>query len=144
MFMRARSSLITTDAAPLDAAVDTALDAIEPDATVVELDAASAITTDAGPRITRPDAAGTTPPVADAAPVVVKGTATLKVGANPWGEVLVDGTPRGRTPLELTLPAGRHVVEVVFKGEDPPRTSKKTIDLKPNETETVEADFTKP
>lgn len=139
MFLRARTSLATAPDAGIvtDASLDAAPDA--PTDAPLDIDAATAVLVDAGARV-RPDAS--IAPV-DAAPAI-KGTATLKVGANPWGEVLVDGTPRGRTPLELTLPAGKHVVEVVFKGEDPPRTSKKTVELSPNETETVEADFTKP
>jgi len=34
-------------------------------------------------------------------------------------EVSIDGVPRGRTPLSLALPAGRHLVRVVSKGREP-------------------------
>ena len=34
-------------------------------------------------------------------------------------EVSVDGIPRGRTPLSLALPAGRHLVRVSSKGHEP-------------------------
>ena len=47
------------------------------------------------------------------------------------------------TPIETTLPAGKHVIEVIYKGEDPPRTHKQNVDLSNGETETVVADFTK-
>jgi hypothetical protein len=147
MFMRSRGAVVVdaamavqSDAAP--AVVDAPPDAPDIDASLAdaaELDAGPS--RDAGPR-TKPDASIATTPV-DAAPVV-RGTAVLKVGANPWGEVVIDGIARGRTPFEVTLPAGRHVVEIIFKGEDPPRSTKKTVDLKAGETETVEADFTKP
>jgi serine/threonine protein kinase len=148
MFMKNRGSVVAVDAAMAvapDAAVDAAdppSDAPDVDASVVDaLDLDAGPTRDAGPR-TKPDASLAATPV-DAAPVV-RGTAVLKVGANPWGEVVIDGIARGRTPFEMTLPAGRHVVEIIFKGEDPPRSQKKTVELKAGETETVEADFTKP
>jgi hypothetical protein len=94
---------------------------------------------DASPR-TRPDAREAIPTI-DAPRAV--GNGLLKIGANPWGEVIVDGITRGRTPLELTLPAGKHTIEIVFKGEDPPLTQKKTVELKSGETQSVDADFTK-
>jgi hypothetical protein len=82
-------------------------------------------------------------PGLDAAPRVT-GTATLKIGAEPWGEIVIDGQPRGRTPAELELPAGKHVVEVIYRGEDPPRTKRFPINLGAGTTEQVQADFTKP
>ncbi len=87
--------------------------------------------------LARPDAA---PPRA-----TTTGTAILTVGANPWGNVLLDGKKIGRTPIErLTVPAGHHVVEVVFGGEDPPRSLRYVIDLRDGETRDVLADFTRP
>jgi hypothetical protein len=106
------------------------------DAKLVTRDAG---THDAPPR-TRPDARETIPAI-DAPRAA--GNGLLKIGANPWGEVIVDGITRGRTPLELTLPAGKHTIEIVFKGEDPPLTQKKTVELKSGETQSVDADFTK-
>jgi hypothetical protein len=45
-------------------------------------------------------------------------TGTLTVGTNPDGiAVFVDGVSRGNTPLNLTLPAGDHVLELVSQGE---------------------------
>ena len=101
---------------------------------------------DAGPRPARPDArvALELPLDAAAAPRPT-GTAILTVGANPWGNVLIDGKKIGRTPIEhLSVAAGHHVIEVVFGGEDPPRTQRYVVDLSDGETKDVLADFTKP
>ena len=154
--------LVEPDAAPesvtpaLDAAAP-ALDAAEP-----LLDAnqpARPPATDARPseprhdapvtgiRPPHPDASnpGELPPRIDAAAPRPTGTATLTVGANPWGNVLLDGKPIGRTPIDhLSVPAGHHVVNVIFGGEDPPRTLSYTIDLTSGETKDLLADFTKP
>lgn len=124
--------------------------ALPPDAAVVLADAAPAADApppppdaapdaapprDAPPSRTRPDAAVATP--------VVTGSGRLRIGAVPWGEIAIDGRPHGRTPRELTLPVGRHVVEIVFAGEDPPRTKRIVVDLAAGETEDVLADFTR-
>jgi len=37
-----------------------------------------------------------------------------------WGDILVDGQPRGQTPARLTLPAGRHRIAVRPFGEGAP------------------------
>jgi hypothetical protein len=74
-------------------------------------------------------------------PTPPTGTATLKIGANPWGEVYVDGEPKGNTPKELVVRAGHHVVEVVFTGETPPRKQTFAIDAAVGDTKAVEADF---
>ena len=42
------------------------------------------------------------------------------------------------------MPAGHHVVEVIFGGEDPPRSQKFPLDLGDGDTRDVLADFTKP
>lgn len=61
-----------------------------------------------------------------AAAPVAEATGTLVVTTNPAGvEALVDGEPRGTTPLMLTLSAGSHVVELRGAGE--PRTFPVTI-----------------
>jgi eukaryotic-like serine/threonine-protein kinase len=102
---------------------------------------------DAGPRPPRPDPrVPVEPPArADAGAARPAGTATLTIGANPWGNVLVDGKRIGRTPIErLPVSAGRHVVEVIFGGEDPPRTLRYTVDLADGEARDVLADFTRP
>ena len=45
-------------------------------------------------------------------------TGTLTVGTNPDGiAVFVDGVSRGTTPLNVSLPAGDHVLELVTQGE---------------------------
>ena len=73
------------------------------------------------------------------------GTASLTIGANPWGVVVLDGKTIGHTPIEkLAVPAGHHAIEVIFGGEDPPRTLKYTFELTDGETKDVLADFTKP
>ena len=59
--------------------------------------------------------------------------------------MLVDGKRIGRTPIErLEVPAGRHVVEVTFDADDPPRVQRYTIDLRDGERRDVLADFTRP
>jgi serine/threonine-protein kinase len=102
---------------------------------------------DAGPRPLRPDARdpGELTTRIDAGASRPSGTATLTIGANPWGNVLLDGKKIGRTPIEhLSVPAGHHVVEVSFGGEDPPRVQKFPLDLADGDTRDVLADFTKP
>jgi len=93
----------------------------------------------------RLDARDPAPTLIDAGLTRPTGTATLRVGANPWGDVLLDGKKIGRTPIEqLSVTAGHHTVEVVFGGEDPPRTLRYAIDLGNGDTRDVLADFTKP
>jgi serine/threonine-protein kinase len=73
------------------------------------------------------------------------GIATLTVGATPWGTVLLDGKPLGRTPIDhVAVPAGHHVVSVTFGGEDPPRTQSFTLDLSAGDAKDLFADFTRP
>ncbi len=162
------------DASPYDAPTDTpfgyeppvaAADAA-PDATVVgdagpgdAVPAAAAAPGDAVPaaaakvlprqRDAAPGPREAAPPARDAAVATVDagrpaGTATLQVGADPWGEILIDGVRRGRTPATLEVSAGRHVIEVVFAGEDPPRTRTFPVDLAAGATQAVVADFTRP
>ena len=101
---------------------------------------------DAGVRAARADAREPGEPARpDASAARPTGTATLTIGANPWGNVLLDGKKIGRTPIEhLSVPAGRHVVEVIFGGEDPPRSLKYTVDLGDGDARDVLADFTRP
>ena len=97
------------------------------------------------PRPLRPDARTAEPAAAaDAAPRPT-GTAALTVGAAPWGAVLLDGKPIGRTPIDhRSIPAGHHVVSVTFGGEDPPRTLSYPIDVAPGDAKDLFADFTHP
>ncbi len=56
-------------------------------------------------------------------------TATLRVEAEPRGaSVEIDGEVRGRAPLALELPVGRHLVRVVARGHRP---EGRAIDLGP-------------
>jgi serine/threonine-protein kinase len=81
-------------------------------------------------------------PRADAAVVQApKGSATLQVGADPWGEIYVDGKSMGRTPRELTVSPGHHNVEIVFPAENPPRKQTFAVDLANGETKALQADF---
>jgi eukaryotic-like serine/threonine-protein kinase len=145
---------VVTDAARLAAPVDAALAELPdaalavsapPDAGVI----VSAEPRDAGVRprdaIARPaneDAAHPrTPP--DAGATADRGTATLSIGAAPWGEIYVDGKPMGSTPRELTVSAGRHTIEIVFPVETPPRKQSFAVDLVAGESKALHADFTR-
>jgi eukaryotic-like serine/threonine-protein kinase len=143
VFFRGRAAVERPDAAPrrdapfymaefVDAAPDAPVDA-EPDAELPDAPLRPHAR-DAGDLLPRIDAA-----------VRPTGTATLKIGANPWGDVVIDGVRKGRTPIEpFSVPAGHHVVEVIFGGEDPPRTQRFPVDLANGDTKDVFADFTKP
>ncbi|TMQ13650.1 MAG: PEGA domain-containing protein [Deltaproteobacteria bacterium] len=162
VFLQGRGAVLRPDAARRDAPLDLAPDAATPNA--APPDAAPAI--DAGepvlPPVVRdagtiaPRDAGIRPPRPDArtpgelldhrdAAARPGGTATLTVGAIPWGTVLLDGKPIGRTPIDhLAVPAGHHVVSVTFSGEDPPRTQTYPIDVGNGESRDLVADFTRP
>jgi len=47
-------------------------------------------------------------------PVAPPANGSLAIAVSPWGEVLVDGSSRGISPplSTLTLPAGRHTIEI--------------------------------
>ena len=87
----------------------------------------------------RPDASPHAVAAHDAA--AAQTPAVIRVGANPWGEVFLDGKPAGRTPTTLQVQAGRHEVEVVFPVADPPRRETYRLDLSAGETRSVLADF---
>lgn len=130
------------DAAVPTIAADAAIvvDATPPDAAppVAEPADADSEPRDAG--VWRPDAARSG--IEARRDAGVRATATLRVGANPWGEIYVDGKHVGRTPRELTVPAGRHTVEIVFPAETPPRKQTFAVDIGAGETKPVQADFT--
>ncbi len=153
VFLRGREAVIAPDAAPkedapfymlADAAPDGAADApLSADAMLATSDAA--VSRDAG--VLAPRDADVPLRDANARPRVdagAAGTATLNIGADPWGEIVIDGTKRGRTPKTLEVSAGPHTIEVVFAGEDPPRTRSFSVDLADGATKDIVADFTKP
>ncbi|MBA3461572.1 MAG: protein kinase [Deltaproteobacteria bacterium] len=133
-------------AEPVDAAVgatpDAAVAAVPDAAVAAVIDASVEPRRDAAVKL--PVDAGVVVPPADAKVVTPTGTGTVEIGAEPWGDIVVDGKPRGRTPATLTLPAGPHTIEVIFGGEDPPRTKTFTFQLGAGATEKKFADFTKP
>ncbi|HEY1546393.1 MAG TPA: serine/threonine-protein kinase [Kofleriaceae bacterium] len=120
---------------PLDAAPAPARDAA---IAVVPADAA-VVTRDAAPVIVR--VARDAGILVDAAAVVAAtGTATLKLGASPWGEVYIDGKKQAaRAPHEFTVSPGHHEVKIVF----PPEQAEKTlsVDINAGETQALMADF---
>jgi hypothetical protein len=149
VFLHGRSAVMAPDAAPHAVVVDAAVTA------PVGIDAATAPAFDAAALIDEPrdatvratvDAAVAHPAIIDGAVHVAAidavvavdarpgGTATLVVGADPWGEIVVDGEPRGNTPGTLVVTAGHHVVQVIYRGVDPPKTRSYTVDLLPGET----------
>lgn len=80
-----------------------------------------------------------------ATPSPVAATGTLKVGANPWGEVYLDGVKLGRTPHAWQVPVGTHVVEVVFPVSDPPPRRRFRVEIAAGETESLGVvDFSTP
>jgi serine/threonine-protein kinase len=154
VFMRGRQAILAPDAAPKrdapfymlpDAAVATTKDAfVEPpafDAAVdAAVDAAAPPARDAGPRL-HADASVTM--VIDAKPALT-GTATLRIGADPWADFVIDGSKRGRTPSDVTVSAGHHTIELIYGGEDPPRKKTILVDVVDGETKPVYEAFTKP
>jgi hypothetical protein len=70
-----------------------------------------------------------------------RGSAKLAIGADPWGEIYIDGKSAGRTPKEITVSAGRHTVEIVFPAESPPRKQTFGVDLANGEKKALQADF---
>jgi serine/threonine protein kinase len=141
VFLQGREQVLRADAA-VDAEPDAAIiapaadatiyapmpDAPPPDAPPVRADAAVKMA--AG----RPDAAA----AAIDAPVAM---GTLKIGADPWGQITIDGKPSGNTPRVIQVAAGHHTVEVVFPGVTPPRKQTFAVDLAGGETRSVQADF---
>jgi len=78
------------------------------------------------------------------APAAVTGTATLAIGAAPWGEIYVDGKKlREQAPATITVPAGHHTIEVAFPPDGPAARKSFEIDVGAGETKSVQADFTR-
>jgi protein kinase-like protein len=84
-------------------------------------------------------------PKADAGSATIKpeGTGTLVIGAVPWADVVIDGVAGKRTPLEQSVSAGKHTIELIYRGDDPPKTKTFTITVKDGERAPVQWDFTK-
>jgi hypothetical protein len=108
-----------------DAGLAPAVDAAPPDAPPLDAPSLVAAPIDAALAISHPVDAATRPAAVDApprsAPVDAPPSArsgTLKVGANPWGEVYLDGRRLGRAPNAWEVPAGKHTIEVVFPSDE--------------------------
>jgi serine/threonine-protein kinase len=141
VFFEGRSQVLRADAAPREAAVaDSAIPDAAPDVAIA-IDAPPA-RPDAAVRVVPIDAAPLHPDSSvAAAPDASAALGTLKIGADPWGEIFVDGKPSGNTPRELSVAEGHHTVEVVFPGVTPPRRQTFAVDVTGGETKTVQADF---
>ena len=150
VFLRGRAAILAPDAAPkYDAAwysiqqdsqpYDSAAPEALPDAMI---DASLAAPADAAiARIARDAAAVAVHVDAAAHALPNPGTATLKIGADPWADIVIDGVARGRTPAEVTVTAGHHVVELVYRGDDPPKKKAFPIDPAANEVVPLQATF---
>lgn len=66
-------------------------------------------------------------------PPPVKGKGTLEVGANPWGDVYVDGVRVGQAPGAWSVAAGPHEVEVRHRDA----TRRFTVEIAVDETKSL-------
>ena len=55
------------------------------------------------------------------------GQGKLRIDAEPWASVSIDGTPHGETPITVELGAGDHRVEMRCMGEGPPVTKRLVV-----------------
>jgi hypothetical protein len=78
-------------------------------------------------------------PAAAPAPIVKQGDGTLVLASSPWCNVVVDGQPRGTTPLNVKLKAGSHQVLLA----NPEFKIKRTlaIEVEPGQTVRKSLDF---
>ncbi len=129
-------------AAPSDAAaapIDTVV-ATPPDAAVAIVRDAATRPHPRDARIVRPHDGGGVSATRDAA---ATGRGMLRIGAKPWAKIVLDGVATGKTaPTLLSVTAGKHVVKLIFSGEDPPLERTFTVTVKPGETVPIQADFT--
>ena len=67
-------------------------------------------------------------------------TGTVLLAIKPWAEVRVDGVARGHSPplKQLTLPAGRHTIELRNPASPP---VKQQIEVRANQQTTVSQQF---
>jgi serine/threonine protein kinase len=115
------------------------LDAAPADAAIAIVVADAGVTRDAAPVIVHVSRdAGV---LVDAAAVAAStGSATLRLGASPWGQVYIDGKKQAaNAPHDFTVSAGHHDVKIVF----PPANTEKTfpVDISAGETQSLMADF---
>jgi class 3 adenylate cyclase len=69
-----------------------------------------------------------------------KGPGRLEIAVAPWGDVLINGKKRGRTPplLVLDVPAGAHTIEI-RNATSPAHTAR--VEVKPGETVRIQHRF---
>jgi class 3 adenylate cyclase len=69
-----------------------------------------------------------------------KGPGRLEIAVAPWGDVLIDGKKRGRTPplLVIDVPAGAHTIEI-RNATSPAHTAR--VEVKPGETIRIQHRF---
>jgi hypothetical protein len=70
----------------------------------------------------------------------VEGNGSLAIASNPWCTVTVDGVERRQTPLNLTLPAGKHTV--LLANPEYKIRRQLSISLAPGESVKKKLDFT--
>jgi len=80
------------------------------------------------------------PAVEKPAAAAPKGPGRLEIAVAPWGDVLVDGKKRGRTPplLVIDVPAGAHTIEI-RNATSPAHTAR--VEVKPGETIRIQHRF---
>ena len=79
-------------------------------------------------------------PAAERPPAAPKGPGRLEIAVAPWGDVLINGKKRGRTPplLVIDVPAGAHTVEI-RNATSPAHTAR--VEVKPGETVRIQHRF---
>jgi len=80
------------------------------------------------------------PRAAEPAPAAVTAQGVVALAVAPWGTVFVDGEPRGTTPplAQITLPAGRHTIEI-RNGNRPPFVTQ--VDVTPERPQQIRHRF---
>ncbi|MDB4953145.1 MAG: serine/threonine protein kinase [Myxococcales bacterium] len=148
VFYKGRDRVMRADAGPAEAATygRPPIDAPFEDAPIIvappiDADIADA-PADAGKRVRD----GAAPHVAIDAGLAIDavhaiGTATLEIGADPWGKVFVDGKLIGTAPNHFVVASGHHTIEIVFDAETPPRKQTFSVDLGTGEVKPLQADF---
>jgi serine/threonine-protein kinase len=80
------------------------------------------------------------PAVEKPAAAAPKGPGRLEIAVAPWGDVLIDGKKRGRTPplLVIDVPAGAHTIEI-RNATSPAHIAR--VEVKPGETVRIQHRF---